>query len=90
MQQILVSNFLPRLREVKGHCTYVKGHLQDILGDLHDAGVSELPWNAHPGVGGGHGVAQLLEGDDDNPVWDHWWNRIRQRQREKRQRRDVS
>lgn len=51
--------------------THIEGHLKDILGDLHDARVSQLPRHTHPGVGGGHGVAQLLDGDDDDSVRDH-------------------
>lgn len=63
----------PNLKLVWGQrsATHLKGHLQDILGDLHDARVSQLPGDAHPGVGGGHGVAQLLDGVDGHTVRDH-------------------
>jgi len=67
-----VNDRVLHLCEVKGHAAYVEGHLQDIFGDLHDARVSQLPGHTHPGVGGGHGVAQLPDGDDDDSVRDHW------------------
>lgn len=64
---------------VSNHChenssayvTHIEGHLQNVLGDLHDARVAEFTGHTHPGVGRGHGIAQLLDGDDDRAVRNH-------------------
>lgn len=55
----------------RDHSTHIEGSLQDVLGDLHDARVSQLSWHTHPGIGSGHGIGQLLDGNDDDSVWDH-------------------
>lgn len=67
----IVSNAVPRFCKIKGQTTHVEGHLQDIFGDLLDAWVTQFSWHTHPGVGRHHGVAQVLDGDDDHSVWYH-------------------
>lgn len=51
--------------------THIKRHLQNVLWYLHDARVTKLTRDTHPGVGRGHGVAQLLDRDDDGTVRNH-------------------
>lgn len=53
-------------------CTNLKGHFEEVFGDLHHSRVSQLSWHTDPGVWGDDCVAQFLDGDDHRPVRNHW------------------
>lgn len=44
--------------------TDLKGHFEEVFGDLHHSRVSQLSRHTDPGVRGDDRVAQLLDGDD--------------------------